>query len=126
MHACGVQERSAVAIMGFNSPEWVMACNGAIMYNCIATGIYITNEPDACLYQINHSKAEIVVVETNEHLHKVLTHADKMPQLKAVVVYGEKNLPSGFYDKRVFLWNDFIKLGSRKNENLILTRIAKQ
>ena len=89
------------------------------MYNCIATGIYITNEPDACLYQINHSKAEIVVVETNEHLQKVLTHAGEMHQLKAVVVYGEKSLPSDLSDKRVFLWNDFMKLGSSENENLI-------
>jgi long-chain-fatty-acid--CoA ligase ACSBG len=46
----GVPERSAVAIMGFNAPEWVQACVGAIMYNCLATGIYITNSPEACLY----------------------------------------------------------------------------
>jgi long-chain-fatty-acid--CoA ligase ACSBG len=42
--------RSAVAIMGFNSPEWAIACMGAMMYEAVVTGIYITNEPEACLY----------------------------------------------------------------------------
>jgi long-chain-fatty-acid--CoA ligase ACSBG len=45
-----ITERSAVNIMGFNSPEWLIAYMGGVMYNCIATGIYITNEPDAVLY----------------------------------------------------------------------------
>ena len=45
-----VTEKSAVAIMGFNSPEWVFACIGAVLNNCVFTGIYTTNEPDACFY----------------------------------------------------------------------------
>jgi long-subunit acyl-CoA synthetase (AMP-forming) len=97
--------------MGFNSPEWVIACNGAIMNNCIATGIYITNEPDACLYQINHAKAEVVVVETNEHLAKILSKIDQMPQVRAIVVYGEKYIPENLSNKLVFLWRDFMKIG---------------
>ena len=46
----GVTEKSSVAIMGFNSPEWVFACMGALLNNQVFTGIYITNAPDACLY----------------------------------------------------------------------------
>ena len=38
-----VTERAAVAIMGFNSPEWFIAFMGTIMNNNINTGIYITN-----------------------------------------------------------------------------------
>jgi long-chain-fatty-acid--CoA ligase ACSBG len=79
LKAINVTERSAVNIMGFNSPEWVISYIGAIMYNCISTGIYITNEPDAVLYQINHSHGEVIIVETNEHLSKVAANLDKMP-----------------------------------------------
>lgn len=50
LHAIGVQERKAVNVMGHNSPEWVIAYQGAIIYNCISTGVYITNGPEACLY----------------------------------------------------------------------------
>lgn len=46
----GVTERSSVAVMGFNSPEWAIAFIGAILYNCVNTGIYATNAPEACLY----------------------------------------------------------------------------
>lgn len=45
-----VKERSSVCIMGFNSPEWAFAFLGGVMYNCISTGIYITNAAEACFY----------------------------------------------------------------------------
>ena len=35
--------RSGVAIMGFNSPEWVIGWMGAVLAKSIPTGIYITN-----------------------------------------------------------------------------------
>jgi len=60
----GVNERRAVNIMGFNSPEWVIACFGAMMHNNVVSGIYITNGESACQYQASHSEAEIIVVDT--------------------------------------------------------------
>lgn len=44
LHAIGVSDRSSVAIMGFNSPEWLFAYVGTILYNCVSTGIYTTNQ----------------------------------------------------------------------------------
>jgi len=35
-----VKERSTVAIMGFNSPEFVFSFIGSLLYNCVCTGIY--------------------------------------------------------------------------------------
>jgi len=49
-HQLGVADHSAVAIMGFNSPEWAIAFMGGIMNGCVASGIYITNQADACMY----------------------------------------------------------------------------
>lgn len=70
--ALKVVEKSSVAVMGFNSPEWAIAFTGGILYNCINTGIYLTNAPEACLYQVEHSEAEIVVVETLEMLNRFI------------------------------------------------------
>lgn len=50
LHKLNIKERSAVAIMGFNSPEWSVGFFGAVLYNCVGTGIYSTNAADACLY----------------------------------------------------------------------------
>ena len=111
--------RSAVAIMGFNSPEWAIACMGAMMYEAVVTGIYITNEPDACLYQANHCEAEVVVCESLDHLKRFTVNLDKLPRVKAFVVWGEDKLPQEFQGPQYFLWRDFLKLGSNIKDQVI-------
>jgi long-chain-fatty-acid--CoA ligase ACSBG len=48
--AIGIDERKAVNIMGFNSPEWVIAMFGSQFHNNVVSGIYITNGAEACEY----------------------------------------------------------------------------
>lgn len=74
--------------MGFNAPEWAIACYGAIFHNNIITGVYITNEPAACQYQAQHSEAEVIVVDTEQQLRTYLSLADTLPDLKAIVCWG--------------------------------------
>ena len=50
MHAVGVQERKSVNIMGHNAPEWVIAFQGGVASNCIVSGVYPTNNAEACFY----------------------------------------------------------------------------
>ena len=75
----GTEERAAVAVMGFNAPEWMFAFVGGILNNQVSTGMYGTNSPEACLYQMTHSETQVLVCETNEHLKKVACNLDKMP-----------------------------------------------
>ena len=85
--------------MGFNSPEWLITFMGTICYDAVNTGVYITNEPDACLYQVNHSSAEVVVVDSIERLRRFTINKDKMPQVKAFIVWGVERLPEEFQGK---------------------------
>lgn len=89
------------------------------MYNCVMTGVYSTNAPDACLYQADHSEAEIIVVENND----LLTRFDqqKLPRVKAFVVWGEKSLPTD-HSSKVYLWSDFMKLGEKVSDKVILEK----
>jgi long-subunit acyl-CoA synthetase (AMP-forming) len=50
MHVLGVTERKAVNIMGHNAPEWTIAYMGGLLFNAISSGVYPTNNADACLY----------------------------------------------------------------------------
>ena len=50
MHVLGITERKSVNIMGHNAPEWAIACLGGIFANCVASGVYISNSKEACLY----------------------------------------------------------------------------
>jgi len=123
-HKLQVKERSAVAIMGFNSPEWTFAFMGGVMNNMVGTGIYITNAEEACFYQADHSEAEIVCCETNEQLKRF--DLSMLPRVKAFVVWGEKALEANVKDGRVLLWNDFMKLGNEIKDAVIMEKISRQ
>ena len=64
LHHIGVDERKAVNIMGFNSPEWAIAFFGSIFHNNVVSGVYITNGPQACMYQAENSEAQVLVCDT--------------------------------------------------------------
>ena len=61
--AVGFQKHDIINIIGFNSPEWVIADVGAIFAGGIAAGVYTTNGAESCLYQAVHSQAKVIVVE---------------------------------------------------------------
>lgn len=112
--------------MGFNAPEWAISFIGTIINNNVNTGIYITNQADACLYQATHSEAEVIVVETAEHLKRFTVNLDKYDRVKAFVVWGETALPEGAAGPRFFLWKDFLQLGQALKDEAVLARMTKQ
>jgi len=48
LHHLGIKDRTAISIMGYNSPEHFIAMMGTFLANCIITEIYITNGSEAC------------------------------------------------------------------------------
>jgi long-chain-fatty-acid--CoA ligase ACSBG len=64
------------------------ANNGCVCAGGIPAGIYITSTPDACHYISEHSKANLVIVDSNEQLQKYTSISGKLPHLKAIVVWG--------------------------------------
>lgn len=85
--AVGMRPREAVAIIGFNSPEWVLANVGGILAGGIAAGIYTTNTPDACAYIVRHASATVVVCEGERQLAKFLSVSPPLTDVLAYVVY---------------------------------------
>ena len=76
------QPHRAINIIGFNSPEWLIANTGAIAAGGVAVGIYTTNNTEACKYISEHSEAEVIVVENAKQLEKFLKISDELPNLK--------------------------------------------
>nr|XP_021403026.1 long-chain-fatty-acid--CoA ligase ACSBG1 isoform X4 [Lonchura striata domestica] len=68
----GLERFHSVAILGFNSPEWFISAVGAIFAGGIVTGIYATNSPEACHYIAHDSKTDIMVVENQKQLDKIM------------------------------------------------------
>ncbi|XP_068938972.1 long-chain-fatty-acid--CoA ligase ACSBG2 [Petaurus breviceps papuanus] len=104
----GLERFHGVGILGFNSAEWLIADVGAIFAGGLVVGIYTTNSPDACEYVINHSQANVLVVENDTQLQKIFQVREKLSYVKAIVQYkGE------IKEKRpdLYSWNEFMALG---------------
>ncbi len=119
-----VDNYKIVNILGFNSPEWLIANNGAIIAGCIAAGIYTTNTADACHYITEHSKAEVVVLEDNKQLQKYSKIGNKLPNLKALVVWMEQPDPAIVKECPcpVYFWSDFLALGNAVADSVVDAR----
>ncbi|XP_064244940.1 long-chain-fatty-acid--CoA ligase ACSBG1 isoform X3 [Passer domesticus] len=85
----GLERFHSVAILGFNSPEWFISAVGAIFAGGIVTGIYTTNSPEACHYIAHDSRTDVMVVENQKQLDKIMQIWNRLPHLKAVVLYKD-------------------------------------
>lgn len=126
MHVVGVQERKSVNIVGHNSPEWVITFMGGITFNCIASGVYPTNNAEACFYQADHSEAELIVVDSVEQVKKYESNLHRLPNIKAIVVYNLDKLPADLKDKRYYTWKDFLALGKDVKNEVIQDKLRRQ
>jgi len=125
----GLQPHESVNIIGFNSPEWFFANNGAVLAGGKAAGIYTTNGPDACAYITEHSEARVVVVENEAQLAKFLAVWDRLPRLKAIVVYRPANEEAvNRFEKngQVMSWKAFIAHHNEVPEAELQKRYQKQ
>lgn len=104
----GLERYHGVGILGFNSPEWFIADIGSIFAGGLGTGIYTTNSPEACQYVAANCEANVLVVENQKQLDKILQVKDHLPHLKAIVQYkGELQQKEPF----LYTWAEFMKLG---------------
>jgi len=120
LHKIGVDSRKSVNIMGFNCPEWAIAYYGSMMHNNVVSGVYTTNGADACQYQAEHSEAQVIVVETINHLKIYMSIIDQIPEVKALVCWGVDQIPDDLQkDSRIYTYKNFLDLGSKIEDNVI-------
>ncbi|XP_044764760.1 very long-chain-fatty-acid--CoA ligase bubblegum [Coccinella septempunctata] len=118
----GLEPRHGVAIIGFNSPEWIISNMATIFAGGISTGIYATNSPEACLHCAQLSKANVIVVEDEKQYEKIEQIREKLPLLKAVVQYSGTPKNSD-----VLTWDKLMEIGAKQDDTLLdnaLKRIA--
>ncbi|KAL6087000.1 hypothetical protein STEG23_009148 [Scotinomys teguina] len=124
----GLQRFHGVGILGFNSSEWVIGAIGAILAGGLCVGIYATNSAEACQFVTRHAKLNILLVENNQQLQKILSiPSDKMEHLKAIVQYKQPLEESA---NNLYSWHDFMELGSTipsvQLDQIILSQKANQ
>ncbi|XP_064336738.1 long-chain-fatty-acid--CoA ligase ACSBG1 isoform X1 [Camelus dromedarius] len=119
----GLERAHSVAILGFNSPEWFFSAVGTVFAGGIVTGLYTTSSPKACQYIAYDSRANIIVVDTQKQLEKILKIWKNLPHLKAVVTYREppsKKMPN------VYTMEEVMELGNEVPEEALDSIIEAQ
>ncbi|XP_076751867.1 acyl-CoA synthetase bubblegum family member 1 isoform X2 [Xylocopa sonorina] len=118
----GLERHHGVCILGFNCPEWFFAYLGAIYAGGIAVGIYTTNSPAACQYCAENAMSDIIVVEDEKQLDKILQIKQSLPYLKTIIQYEGTPKKEG-----VLSWDDLLKIGAAESDdklNEVLKTIA--
>ncbi|XP_050515520.1 very long-chain-fatty-acid--CoA ligase bubblegum [Diabrotica virgifera virgifera] len=110
----GLKPNHSVCILGFNSPEWFYSDLAAIFAGGIAVGVYTTNSAEACYFCAENSKANIIVVEDQKQLDKILEVRSRLPELKAIVQYsGEPTHPD------VISWKRLMEIGAQQTDDAL-------
>ena len=107
----GLASMDAVAIYGFNSPEWVMAEIAAILAGGCAAGIYPSDTAEQVSFKAKHSGTAIAVVQNKQKADMFLAAAADLPKMKAIVVWDDTDgIPDSTSDIQIFTWSTLICL----------------
>ena len=119
----GLEPCNSVGILGFNSPEWLFADLGAIYAGGFACGIYTTNNEETCQYVASDASCNILVVENDLQLQKILSVWEKLPALKCIIQYtGELKEKK----PNLYTWKEFMDIGKAEDENALSERLSNQ
>jgi long-chain acyl-CoA synthetase len=123
--ARGLKPGGSVCILMGNVPEWPVADLGTIIAGGVSVGLYPTSSAEQCQYIINHSDAELVLVDTAVQLDKLLRVREALPKLKTIVVLDEE---AARVCEGVTSYREFLASGQQRREEFesVVTRRARE
>ena len=122
----GVPQGKGVTLIGYNSPEWLVADVGAILAGAVPAGIYTTNTPEQVRYITHHCEAKVAFADTPQQVDKFVAEQERLPHLEVVVQMLGRPAEAKRGRLRVIAWEDLLKLGDETPESELEARIAAQ
>jgi long-chain acyl-CoA synthetase len=120
--ALGHKEGECVAIVGDNSPEWVIAQFGIMAVRGIPAPIYTTNTDEQTAYIVSHSRAKIAICDKQAQHDKYLRCIENKSMSVDHIVTLERVKTT---DARTMTLDALRKLGREtKNEKELDDRLA--
>jgi long-chain acyl-CoA synthetase len=89
----GIRHSDKVALFSNNRYEWWVADLAILSCGAVNVPIYPSNSAEEARYIIDNSDAKICLAGSTEHLLKVLSIREKLPDLAGVVVLEEPEEP---------------------------------
>ncbi|MBX3212511.1 MAG: AMP-binding protein [Labilithrix sp.] len=122
----GVAAGKGISIIGYNSPEWLIADVGAILAGAVPAGIYTTNTPEQVRYITDHCEAKVAFADTAAQVDKFVAEQERMPHLEVVVQMLGRPTEATRGRVRVLGWDELLALGDETPESELDARIAAQ
>ncbi len=107
--ALGVKHGDRVSILALSRQKWVQCDFATVNIGGVTVGIYPANLAVDCAYIINHSDSEVLFVDTDEQLQKILSIRPELPMLRKIIIFDGPSDPAN----DVLSWEDFLKEGER-------------
>ncbi|MBX3258374.1 MAG: AMP-binding protein [Labilithrix sp.] len=122
----GAAPGKGVSIIGYNSPEWLVADVGAILAGAVPAGIYTTNTPEQVRYITDHCEAKVAFADTAAQVDKFVAEQERMPHLEVVVQMLGRPAEGKRGRLRVLGWDELLELGDATPESELDARVAAQ
>ena len=117
--ALGFKRGDALAILGDNRPEWLIAELAAQALGGVSVGLYPDGVLDEIHHVLDHARVRTVVAEDQEQVDKLITlrEAGRLTTVEHIIFYDPRGLQQ--YDRAILLEFDDVE---RMGEELELTR----
>ncbi|MEZ5889769.1 MAG: AMP-binding protein [Xanthobacteraceae bacterium] len=99
LESLGLRSGERVAIMGDPCEEWMICDLAAQALGTIVYGIYPTASASEVEYQMRHGGAAVFIAEDQEYVDKILPLADRLPDLRFIVVIDDSAMFGYRHDK---------------------------
>jgi long-chain acyl-CoA synthetase len=110
--ALGVKHGDRVSILALSRQKWVQCDFATVNIGAVTVGIYAANLAVDCGYIINHSDSEIILLDTDEQLQKILSIRGELPRLRKIIFFDGPSDPAN----DVLSWEDFLREGEKVSE----------
>jgi long-chain acyl-CoA synthetase len=106
--ALGVEKGDRVCILSQTRIEWVQSDFGIVSCGAVTVGVYPSNLAPDCAYILNHCAANVLIVEDEDQLNKILSVRGDLPDLKHIVRIDGPAVP----ESGVLSWKEFLGTGA--------------
>src|SRR6266446_10874511 len=106
----GLGRGDVIGIIGDNRPDWVSAEIATHAIGAMSLGLYRDVLDEEAAYLLSYGEAKLVFAEDEEQVDKLLTLADRVPNLKHIV-YSDPRGMRKYDDPRLMAADKLAKLG---------------
>jgi|SRR5579871_3987493 len=111
---------SKVAVLGFNQLEWVISAMGAQYAGGVSVGIYTASSKEEVSYVVDHSDAQILVVESLERYRsQVHEIRSRLPNVQLIVLMSNETCK----EPGVIAFNAFMNMGAKTTDDELEVRL---